>query len=113
MFLPAANLVSLVHESEPSQIGKVQFLQLGSSPNKTSARVDFPTPVAPRIRRCGNGSSSSFLARIDMICNTMNVTQKAVVAEEVNHIFSALFQNQAFILSNTVICNKREDLLLS
>ena len=49
--LPAANLVSFVHESPPPQIGNVQFLQLGSSPSSTSARVDLPTPVPPNITR--------------------------------------------------------------
>ena len=35
--------------------GKVQFLQVGSSPMKTFAREDFPTPVEPMIIMWGSG----------------------------------------------------------
>ena len=68
MQLPIANAVSFVHEFPPSQIGNVQFLQLGSSPSKTSAKLDLPTPVAPKITRCGESKVSfwcAFVCTID------------------------------------------------
>ncbi len=47
----------MVQDSAPEQTGKVQFLHVGSSPMKTLANDDLPTPVAPAMMMCGNGRS--------------------------------------------------------
>ena len=52
-----AKLVFFVHEwLISSQTGKVQSSQVGSSPIKTLASEDFPTPVEPMMMMCGSGS---------------------------------------------------------
>lgn len=49
-------------------MGKVQFLQSGDSPMKTSAKLDLPTPVAPRITIFGSTNISSFSEENNLKC---------------------------------------------
>merc|ERR1711973_247735 len=54
---PEAKAVALVQLAVPGHIGNRQSSHIGDCPSKTSAMLDLPTPVPPKIVMIGWGKS--------------------------------------------------------